>query len=262
LSLDAILEDLEDEGALRLGVTATPWRSDNQSLLQLFPHGLFCSIDREPLIEEGYVLPFEIHQVETAPKNRYDQTLWAWREHAKEKQTIIFANSTNDAMKFQAFFKRKDVKSSLVLGDTPDWRREEIFRDFREGKTLILVSFGVLVTGVDFPWAVAAIIARNTWMRGKNTVGHHQATGRVGRTHDGKHAGVLIYLTSEKYNRIPEIHSSLGELPGEIDKKPRAIKERQAPVTPAFGTIIRKKKKPVLRTSLSVVQKELFCTEE
>lgn len=261
-SLDPIFDDLEEEGALRLGTSATVWRSDDLSLRISFPHGLFHSIDRAPLIEEGYVLPFEVHQVETTPKNRYMQALVAWREHAKEKQTIIFANSTHDAVKFQSFLKKQGIKSALVLGDTPDWKRDKIFQAFRDGEILILVSFGVLITGVDSPWTVAAIIARSTWMRGKNTVGHHQATGRVVRTHDGKHAGILIYLTSEKYNRIPQIHSSLGELPGEIHRKPRAIKERQAPVTPVFGTVVRKKKKPVSKHSLSVAQKELFCTEE
>jgi superfamily II DNA or RNA helicase len=264
MSLDPIFADLEEDGALRLGTSATVWRSDDLSLSISFPHGLFHSIDREPLVEEGYVLPFKIHKIETTPSNRYEQALWAWKEHAKGKQTIVFANSKNDVIRFHRFFKKQGIKSAIVLGDTPDWKRDEVFRDFREGKVLILVSFGVLVTGVDFPWAVAAIIARNTWMKGENTVGHHQATGRVGRTHgeSAKQAGILIYLTSEKYSRIPQIHSSLGELPGKTQRKPRIKKEHRVPMMPAFGTVLRNRRKPILQPSLSIVQKELFYTEE
>jgi len=227
-NLEDILFDLEDDGALRLGTSATVWRSDNQSLAIPFPHGLFHSIDRKPLIEEGHVLDFDVHEIRTNMTNRYEKAVWGWREYVKEKQMIFFANSKSDAIGFQRFLRKQNIKSALILSDTPGWKRERATAAFRTGEVPILVSLRVLITGIDLPEACAGMIGCNSWMRGEDTINHHQATGRIARTYGEKEKGILLYLTTEQCHGIPAIQSSLGELPGKMVRKlPKKAKRKK-----------------------------------
>lgn len=225
--LEDILADLEAPHALRLGVTATPWRSDYVSLLSRYPNGLFYSIGRDPLVSQGHVLPFEQHRVETTLANRYARAEWAWREHLDEERTVLFANDIRDARKFRNHFERRGIPSEVVIGKTASERRKSIYEALHEKNVRVLCTVGVLVTGVNLPWIMGAIIARNSWMAGNYTIGHHQAVGRIARTSsecglDGlplKTSGKLVYLTSDKYRYIPQIISEVGCLPGFVGKR-------------------------------------------
>lgn len=226
-TLEDILADLEAPHALRLGVTATPWRSDDVSLLARYPDGLFYSIGRDKLVGEGHVLPFETYKIETHFSNRYERAEWSWREHLDEERTILFANNIRDARKFRSHFQSSGIASEVVIGKTASERRKSIYESLHEKDVRILCNVGVLVTGVDFPWVRGAIIARDSWMAGNYTIGHHQAVGRIARTSsecgpDGlplKTSGKLAYLTSEKYPHIPQIISEVGCLPGYLGKR-------------------------------------------
>jgi superfamily II DNA or RNA helicase len=221
-TLEEILADLEAPYALRLGVTATPWRSDETSLLTRYPDGLFYSIGRDTLVEEGHVLPYATYRVQTTPANRMEQAVWAWSKHLEEERTVLFANNIRDAYRFRNHFRGEGIASAVVIGKTVSDRRASIYEALHGKDVKVLCNVGVLVTGVDLPWLMGAIIAKDSWMAGKYTIGHHQATGRIARLSDEigpdgfpyKTSGKLVYLTSEKYNHIPQIISQVGALPG------------------------------------------------
>src|SRR5438445_3696900 len=101
-----ILQDLEDDYALRLGVSATPERGDGRSLESVFPDGFFYRIKISELVAEDYLLPFRVHKVMTTEKNRQRDAVRAWREYCEQAGTILFARSVADAQSFHKHFRK------------------------------------------------------------------------------------------------------------------------------------------------------------
>lgn len=79
--------------------------------------------------------------------------------HFKHKANIlIFMPSLNHAKQLSAM--RDDCE--LISGELPDKQREKVLKDFEMGKTRVLLNYGVLTTGYDFPDLESIIIARET----------------------------------------------------------------------------------------------------
>ncbi len=206
--LKDILADLEEPYALRLGTSATPWRDDGRALSPIFPHGFFYEIEIAELVNQDWLLPFQTHAVQTNKKQRFQSALDAWRTIIGEERTIVFAASIKDAEHFHAFFRRNGVPSAVITKKTSRERRREIYRAFREGKIRILVNWGILTTGIDFPEAYAAIIGRYAWMKTKEKIAsvHRQAVGRIIRLHnEQKKVGTIVYLCTPGADQVPEL---------------------------------------------------------
>jgi DNA repair protein RadD len=77
-------------------------------------------------------------------------------------QTIVFAPSKSNAIELALLFATRGCSSAAITGDTERARRQELIRDFKQGKIKILVNFGVLTTGFDAPNIGAVVIARPT----------------------------------------------------------------------------------------------------
>jgi DNA repair protein RadD len=198
-----ILADLEHPYALRLGVSATPYREDGKSLEPVFPNGFFYQIGIHELVVDNYLLPFQIHQIHTTPKDRPKAALKAWQDIIGQEPTIVFAKSVPHAYTLNKYFKSNNVRSAVISSRTSRERRTEIYQEFRNNTTPIMNNFGVLTTGVDFPEARAAIIVRDAWMKGKISVVHRQAIGRVIRLCQGKQVGKIIYLCIPGADKVP-----------------------------------------------------------
>lgn len=206
--LPKILEDLEHPYALRLGVSATP----KDSVLPVFPDGFFYQIGISKLVKEDYLLPFKVHVIATTEKNRPQAALDAWRDIVGRKPTIAFNKSVRQAHIFNEFFQANHVASAVISSEVKS--REPIYKKFRRGIIPILNNWGVLTTGVDFPEACAAIIARDAWMKGTLSPVHKQAIGRIIRLCKGKEVGTIIYLTVPGADQVPDIQalSNMDEL--------------------------------------------------
>jgi superfamily II DNA or RNA helicase len=204
-TLQEILLDLEDPHALRLGVSATPYCDDGRSLLPAFPDGFFYRIELSALVADDYLLPFQVHQIKTTEESRPKSALAAWREIIGEEPTIVFARSVSHAHEFNRYFRMNKVRSAVVSHKTQSERRIQIYREFCHRITPVMHNFGVLTTGVDFPEACAAIIARDAWMKGKLSRVHRQAVGRIIRLCQEKHVGRIVYLTTPECDWVPDL---------------------------------------------------------
>jgi superfamily II DNA or RNA helicase len=208
--LKYILEDLEEDYALRLAVSATPYRGDGRSLEPVCPDGLFYNIEISELVAEDWLLPFQIHKVVTTEKNRKQDALAYWRESCGQAQSILFARSVADAQGFNRHFRKNGVTSEVLSASVGVERRDKIYREFRRGSLSWMQNWGVLTTGVDFPCAKFAFIARPAWMKGKLSGIHRQAVGRIIRLLEGKSVGGIVYLTTPEYDWTPTLEELSG----------------------------------------------------
>ena len=172
-----------------LGVTATPDRSDEEALGQVFKTVAF---DYEILdsINDGWLVPIEqqmVHiegldfsQIKTTAGDLNSGELNAVLEaegnlhgYAKasidiigDRRSIVFTSSVKQAETLCAIFNRhRDGMASWVCGATPKQSREGILTDFKTGKAQVVCNCGVLTEGFDSPEVQCIIMARPTKSR-------------------------------------------------------------------------------------------------
>lgn len=72
--------------------------------------------------------------------------------------------------------------AQFVSGETPPAERDQILKDFKSGKTKVLVNVGVLIVGFDYPELDTVILAGPTASLSR----YYQMVGRVIRPHSSK----------------------------------------------------------------------------
>lgn len=112
----------------------------------------------------------------------------AYVEHAKDRQGVVFAPTVGAAEDVLDALSGMDIPAAIVTGTTPREDRLEIYRDYREGRTQVLVNCMVLTEGFDAPWASCAVIARPT----QSAPLYTQMVGRVLRPWQGKTDALVL----------------------------------------------------------------------
>lgn len=172
-----------------LGVTATPFRSDNKELSEFFEE-LAYSIDILTLIEKGYLVPVKGYLVSLpvdtsllkVSKNRYGERDFTsasvekvfntpeinrlivkkWKELAGDRKTIFYTSSLNHALSLFAEFERAGIPAAYVDGHMSLEKRRRILRAFKEGKLKVLTNMNVLTEGFDDPEVECIALVRPT----------------------------------------------------------------------------------------------------
>lgn len=169
---------------LLLGVTATPDRSDKQSLSTIFQENTF-SIGIDELIEQGFLSPVKGRQILTNIKltgvkttmgdfatgelsvvvnvpERNTFIVSKWKEHAASRKTLVFCVSVQHCKDLAAEFNKHGIKAAAVWGKMPRKDRKKILDDLRKGKISIVTSCSMLTEGFDEPSIACVVMARPT----------------------------------------------------------------------------------------------------
>ena len=167
-----------------LGVTATPFRSDSKNLKDLFEEMVYA-IDIKELMRLGYLvpvrgkkiyLPVNMDDLKTAYGDFTDKSIsevfdedeinrlivQKWKEEAENRKTIFFLSSVEHAQKLAYLFSKEGIPAQFVEGRMSLKQRQEIIRNFREGKTKILINMNILTEGFDDPSVECIAIVRPT----------------------------------------------------------------------------------------------------
>jgi superfamily II DNA or RNA helicase len=75
---------------------------------------------------------------------------------------LIFACSTSHCILLQKLLELIQIKSEVVLAETPIKLRNKYITDFKKGELKVLINYGVLTTGFDAPRLKTLILARHT----------------------------------------------------------------------------------------------------
>ena len=226
-----------------LGVTATPQRSDNTRLTEVFDEIVYYKTIQD-LIEEGYLCPlvgyriktntdisgvathegdYVISQLEDAIDNpeRNAAIVAAYNNLVPGSKAIVFCAGVKHANNVAASFNSSKVKAEVVLGDTEENLRKDILQRFKENRTTVIVNVGVLTEGFDEPSVQTIILARPT----RSTLLYTQIVGRGTRLHEGKpHCTVLDFADTTKGKKPIGLPSLLG-LPPDFDLQGQSLTE-------------------------------------
>lgn len=183
--------------ATRLGLTATPVRSDGTPLGDLFDELITVASIRD-LTEQGYLVPCEVigpdrHQ---GSQKLAQEPVAAWQQYARNLRTVVFARSVQHAKDLAEQFRAAGARATHVDGATPQVIREHTLDDFRRGKLDVLVNMFVLTEGFDAPGAECCLLARSCGSLGT----YLQMVGRVLRPAPGKTKALLLDLPGVVHN--------------------------------------------------------------
>ena len=169
-----------------VGMTATPWRLSQK---EGFDH-LFKNLTCGPDVPDLQGLDFLCNARVLVPSPEYriqggevgsigDYTeggieranqehimtagvLEFWKNHARDRQTIIYAVSVRHARNLAALFVSEGIPTAAMLGNTPQQTRDAMIAKFSNGELRVLVNVAVATEGFDLPDASCVVIARPT----------------------------------------------------------------------------------------------------
>ena len=218
-----------------LGVTATPQRSDNTRLTDVFDEIVYYKTIQN-LIEDGYLCSLVGYRIKTNTDisgvatnegdyvasqledvidtpERNAHIVAAYNSLVPESKAIVFCAGVKHANNLATSFASSQINTEVILGATDSDARRDILARFRSGETRVLINVGVLTEGFDEPTVETIILARPT----RSTLLYTQIVGRGTRLHEGKpHCTILDFADTTKGKKPIGLPSLLG-LPPEFD---------------------------------------------
>lgn len=189
-----------------LGVTATPDRGDMRNLGEFF-ETLAYEYSLPRAIKEGYLSPikaltvplkldlsqvgvqagdFKVGEIDTALDPYLYQIADEMRTYCMNRKTVVFLPLIKTSQKFMRILNEHDFRAAEVNGNSED--REQVLRDFDEGKYNVLCNSMLLTEGWDCPSVDCVIVLRPTKVRSL----YSQMVGRGTRLYPGKNELLLI----------------------------------------------------------------------
>lgn len=179
----------------RLGLTATPFRSEEDERLALFDEVVYRYAPADAL-RDGVIVPWRIVGWGEDREDQVDADV-ACRmliEELGDRQTrgpgVVNAYTIDDAVAYAETLTGAGIVARPIHSQMPEPERAANIRALREGEIDCLVHVAMLVEGVDFPWL--------RWLCLRRVVGARvrfiQEVGRVLRSDPAsdKHEAVLL----------------------------------------------------------------------
>ncbi len=203
----ALLEHLEPK--VLLGLTATPERTDGQSILHWFGDRVAAESRLWDALDQGLLVPFQyfgvddrtdlshvdfragrysiaaLEQVYTADEHRAEQVLRALADRVRDPtsmRALGFCVSVKHAEFMAAFFTKKGLPALAVTGDTPGGDRRAAVQRLVAGELCALFTVDVFNEGVDIPAVDTVLFLRPT----ESATLYLQQLGRGLRLHEHK----------------------------------------------------------------------------
>ena len=205
------IDQTADKKPFRLGLTATPERTDGKNLGKMWK--VAYSYSMLDAIDEGYLVPIKpvteylenLDLSEVAGTGDYnaaelgkallkasvvDHTVDALNRNAKGRKVLLFTATVEQARLTAEALERAGWKSAWVSGETHAERRAEVLTQFETGNLDVICNCAVLTEGTDLPIADCVVVARPT--RSKPL--YIQMVGRGVRLAPGKEDCLVIDL--------------------------------------------------------------------
>jgi len=233
-----VLKDTVDDWntkILLLGVTATPNRTDNQGIDQIFDEVTYeysiidgianswlsrikalrvstdVSLDAVHEIGGDFSVGELANAVNTSVRN--DLITKTYQNIAQGKQALVFASDVQHAHDLFESFKNAGINAGVILGTTDKEERRELLKKFASKQIHVMINAMVLTEGYDNASIEFIFMARPT----KSGVLYHQMVGRGTRIHPGKEYLMIVDFVDNTSNHKLQTSSSLLGIEGTID---------------------------------------------
>lgn len=180
-----IIDAMDHPQMLRVGMTATPQRSDkkdlrdrwdkvvyHKGLVWMIREGYLCNMRGVQIRLKGFdvsnlkVRAGDFTDESSARALEYanapDHAAAAWHEHAEGRPTLVFTPTVELSQHMAAAFVRSGVAAEHLDGTTPSDERKAILARLRTGETKVVSNVAVLTEGFDEPSVSCIIMARPT----------------------------------------------------------------------------------------------------
>lgn len=219
-------------GVFKLGVSATPHHDKGMRHIgdKIIRTASFAELVTGGFLVGGkYFIPYtpdlrgikirngDFATKELDERSRNDEELTAnaarvWSTHLQGKSTLCYAVSLKHADILAVSLKEAGARVAIIVANTKDGERRNYIRELEDGKLDVIVSVGVLTTGVDIPPLRAILCCRptksyNLWI---------QILGRGTRPSPGKENFLVFDLSGNLRLHGPieaELIASLDSIP-------------------------------------------------
>lgn len=143
-----------------LGLTATPCRSDDQPLGDVYQYMVLGPTVRE-LTRRGYLVPCELIAPERPTDALLTEPVVAYQRWVPGSRCLVFATNIEHAQWVAHSFNARGVPAEAITGETTREDRERLRVAIRSGDIRVLVSVRVFIEGWDEPSVQSIILARD-----------------------------------------------------------------------------------------------------
>jgi superfamily II DNA or RNA helicase len=206
----------EYPNAAIIGMTATPCRTDNRGLGDVYEDIVRCPSVAE-LTKQGHLVPckyfapsvpdltgikvtagdYNAAQLEKAMDQRklVGDVITHWLELAEGRPTVVFASGVKHSLHLRDEFVRAGVSAVHIDGEMSREDRDKAIKGIREGRYKVVTNCMVLTEGFDEPALSCCVMARPT----KSLSLFLQMAGRTLRPASGKEDTLLIDHSGNVY---------------------------------------------------------------
>ncbi len=209
-----------------LGLTATPERADEKSILEIFKNTAH-KLDIQTAVEIGELCPVRCIRIHTnidLTKVRFNSVQYNIREleskiyvperntlivdtfmeYVSTKRTVIFCASVKHAKNIAGMIRERGVNSCAVSGSMKASERKEYLLRFKKGEIKALCACDLLNEGWDCPETEVLFMARPTMSK----VLYTQQLGRGMRIAEGKECLLVFDFVdnASQYNMPYSMH--------------------------------------------------------
>lgn len=191
-----------------LGMTATPERTDDFNIYEMFNYNSVLKMRLHNALEEGLLCPFHyfgVSEIEVdgkiidekssiknlVQKERVDSILEKSEYYGYSGNTLyalIFVSRKEEARLLNEEFRRRGVKSEYLVGDSTDTKREECIAKLERGEINYIITVDIFNEGVDIPCVNQIILMRPTL----SSIIYIQQLGRGLRKYKDKEYVVIL----------------------------------------------------------------------
>ena len=210
-----------------LGLTATPERADNNTLILDIFKRTAHRLDIKTAVEIGELAPVRCIRIHTnidLTKVRFNSVKYyireleskiyvpernrlianTWLQYVKNKRTVVFCASVKHAEQIAELFREQDISAFAVSGGMKSSARTDMLAKFEIGEIMVLCACDLLNEGWDCPRTEVLFMARPTMSK----VLYTQQIGRGMRTAAGKESLMVFDFVdnASQYNMPYSMH--------------------------------------------------------
>lgn len=200
-----------------LGMTATPERTDGQSIYELFDYNVAYEIRLQAALEEEMLCPFlyfGVSEIDYEGQLLDDKmalsrlTSDARIDHILEKTSyygvsgskvrgLMFCSSKNEAFELSRKLNDRGLNTTALTGDDSQDIRETAVRELEQGDLDYILTVDIFNEGIDIPAINQVVMLRNT----QSSIIFVQQLGRGLRKHESKeHVTIIDFIGNYRNN--------------------------------------------------------------
>ena len=209
-----------------LGLTATPERADDKSILDIFKNTAH-KLDIQTAVEIGELVPVRCIRIHTnidLTKVRFNSVQYnirdleskiyvpernklivdTWMQYVQGKRTVVFCASVKHAEQIAQMFREQGIQAAAVSGNMKKSERMEFQEKFVNRQIQVLCACDLLNEGWDCPEIEVLFMARPTMSK----VLYTQQLGRGMRLYAGKESLMVFDFVdnASQYNAPYSLH--------------------------------------------------------